>query len=148
MGGSLHSTQQVDREALTRMAQPDRSDVLASAAGGDEIAHQLLMVEDHDDMRGVCSYVTRDIAVAEELARPRGLRVGEHGEVARVVRIGTLPRVSQPGDDGHLTDLARLYERAAPGHDSALGRHALLRGAPQCSSLMLWCSHEDDDPYR
>ena len=62
----LHSMHQVDMEALTRMAQPDRSDVLSSAAAGDEIAFQRLIAEYHDDVRRVCSYVTRDIAVAEE----------------------------------------------------------------------------------
>ena len=39
------------------MAQPDRADVLASAAAGDEIAFQRLIAEHHDDMRRVCSYV-------------------------------------------------------------------------------------------
>jgi len=53
-------------EALTRMAQLDRSDVLAAAAAGDEVAFQRIIAEHHDDMRRVCSYVTRDDAVAEE----------------------------------------------------------------------------------
>jgi len=53
-------------EALTRMAQRDHGDVIASAAAGDEIAFQRIIAEHHDDMRRVCSYVTRDDAVAEE----------------------------------------------------------------------------------
>ncbi len=56
-------------EALTRMAQRDRSDALASAAAGDEFAFRRIVAEYHDDMRRVCSYVTRDEAVAEEAAQ-------------------------------------------------------------------------------
>jgi RNA polymerase sigma factor (sigma-70 family) len=56
-------------EALTRMADRDRDDVLASAAAGDEIAIRRLIAEHHDDMRRVCSYVTRDEAVAEDAAQ-------------------------------------------------------------------------------
>jgi len=51
------------------MAQRDRSDVLASAAAGDEFAFRRIVAEYHDDMRRVCSYVTRDEAVAEEAAQ-------------------------------------------------------------------------------
>jgi RNA polymerase sigma-70 factor (ECF subfamily) len=56
-------------EALTRVAQPDRTDVLASAAAGDEMAFRRIIAAYHDDMRRVCSYVTRDEAVAEEAAQ-------------------------------------------------------------------------------
>ena len=65
----LHSTHLLDMEALTRMAQPDRGDVLASAAAGDEIAFQRIIADHHDDMARVCSYVTRDDAIAEEAAQ-------------------------------------------------------------------------------
>ena len=57
---------QLHMEAMTRMAQLDRSDVLSSAAAGGEVAFQRLISAHHDDMRRVCSYVTRDIALAEE----------------------------------------------------------------------------------
>ena len=48
------------------MAQRDHSDVIASAAAGDEIAFQRIIAEHHDDMRRVCTYVTRDDALADE----------------------------------------------------------------------------------
>jgi len=48
------------------MAQPDRIDVIASAAAGDEVAFRRIIATYHDDMRRVCSYVTRDEAVADE----------------------------------------------------------------------------------
>ena len=48
------------------MAQSDRSDVIASAAAGDEVAFQRIIAEHHDDMRRVCTYVTRDAVLAEE----------------------------------------------------------------------------------
>ena len=48
------------------MAQPEQTDVLASAAAGDDVAFQRLIAAYHDDMRRVCSYVTRDIVMAEE----------------------------------------------------------------------------------
>ena len=48
------------------MADRQRSDELKAAAAGDEYAFQRLIAEHHDDMRRVCSYVTRDIAIAEE----------------------------------------------------------------------------------
>ena len=51
------------------MAQPDRSDLLASAAAGDELAFRRIIAEHHDDMRRVCSYVTRDEAIADEAAQ-------------------------------------------------------------------------------
>lgn len=53
-------------EALTRMAQRDDRELLASAAAGDEFALQRIVAEHHDDMLRVCSYVTRDDALAEE----------------------------------------------------------------------------------
>ena len=53
-------------EAYTRMAQRDRTDVLASAAAGDEIAFRRLITEHHDDMRRVSAYISGDIALAEE----------------------------------------------------------------------------------
>ena len=55
-------------EALTRMAQRANSDVIASAAAGDELAFRRIIVEHHEDMRRVCVYVTRDDVVAEEAA--------------------------------------------------------------------------------
>ena len=55
-------------EALTRMAQRANSDVIASAAAGDELAFRRVISEHHEDMRRVCAYVTRDDAVAEEAA--------------------------------------------------------------------------------
>jgi RNA polymerase sigma-70 factor (ECF subfamily) len=48
------------------MRQRDHSDVIASAAAGDEIAFQRIIAEHHDDMRRVCTYVTRDDALADE----------------------------------------------------------------------------------
>jgi RNA polymerase sigma-70 factor (ECF subfamily) len=55
-------------EALTRMAQQPSSDVIASAAAGDEFAFRRIIAEHHEDMRRVCAYVTRDDGVAEEAA--------------------------------------------------------------------------------
>jgi RNA polymerase sigma-70 factor, ECF subfamily len=55
-------------EALTRMAQRANSDVIASAAAGDELAFRRIIAEHHEDMRRVCAYVTRDDVVAEEAA--------------------------------------------------------------------------------
>lgn len=59
----------LDMEALTRMAQREAIDVLASASAGKEDAFRLLIAEHHDDMGRVCSYVTRDDAIAEEAAQ-------------------------------------------------------------------------------
>jgi RNA polymerase sigma-70 factor (ECF subfamily) len=53
-------------EVSTRVADRQGTDVLTAAAAGDEYAFQRLIAEHHDDMRRVCSYVTRDIAIAEE----------------------------------------------------------------------------------
>ena len=63
------ATHLLDMEALTRMAQPDRTDLIASAAAGDEVAFRQIIAVHHDDMRRVCSYVTRDEAVADEAAQ-------------------------------------------------------------------------------
>ena len=56
-------------EALTRMADQGPSDLLSAAASGDEYAFRRLIAEHHDDMRRVCSYVTRDESVADEAAQ-------------------------------------------------------------------------------
>jgi RNA polymerase sigma factor (sigma-70 family) len=53
-------------EAVTRLAERDQADVIASAAAGDEVAFERIIAANHDDMRRVCSYVTRDEAIAEE----------------------------------------------------------------------------------
>ena len=52
--------------AMTRTAARQGTDVLASAAAGNEFAFRRIIAEYHDDMRRVCSYVTRDEAVADE----------------------------------------------------------------------------------
>ena len=51
------------------MAQPERTGLVASAAAGDEVAFRQIIAAHHDDMRRVCSYVTRDEAVADEAAQ-------------------------------------------------------------------------------
>jgi RNA polymerase sigma factor (sigma-70 family) len=53
-------------EAVTRLAQPDASDLIASAAAGDEFAFRRIIAAHHDDMRRVCVYVAGDRAVADE----------------------------------------------------------------------------------
>ena len=53
-------------EAVTRFAQPDAGDLIASAAAGDEYAFRRIIAAHHEDMRRVCAYVTRDDALAEE----------------------------------------------------------------------------------
>jgi RNA polymerase sigma factor (sigma-70 family) len=53
-------------EAVTRMADRGRDDLLASAAAGDEFAFRRIISEHHDDMRRVAVYITRDRALAEE----------------------------------------------------------------------------------
>ena len=52
-------------EAVTRTAGRRRG-LLASAAAGDEVAFQQIIVEHHDDMRRVARYVTRDRLLADE----------------------------------------------------------------------------------
>jgi RNA polymerase sigma-70 factor (ECF subfamily) len=56
-------------EAVTRMADRRRAGLLASAAAGDEVAFQRIIVEHHDDMRRVAKYITRDGALADEAAQ-------------------------------------------------------------------------------
>jgi RNA polymerase sigma-70 factor (ECF subfamily) len=53
-------------EAMTRLADGRRSSMLASAAAGDEVAFQQIILEHHDDMRRVATYITRDHALADE----------------------------------------------------------------------------------
>ena len=48
------------------MADRRRSDLLASAAAGDEIAFRRIIAENHDDMRRVAAHVTGDRGLAEE----------------------------------------------------------------------------------
>jgi RNA polymerase sigma-70 factor (ECF subfamily) len=53
-------------EVVTRMAVRERADSLAAAAAGDEVAFRRIIAENHDDMRRVAVYITRDMALAEE----------------------------------------------------------------------------------
>ncbi len=51
---------------MTRMAAEQRTDVLAAAAAGDEIAFRRIIAEHHEDMRRVCLAVAGDHAIADE----------------------------------------------------------------------------------
>jgi RNA polymerase sigma-70 factor, ECF subfamily len=53
-------------EALTRMADRERGESLASATSGDEVAFRKIIGAHHDDMRRVAVYITRDQTLAEE----------------------------------------------------------------------------------
>jgi len=52
--------------AMTRTAVRQQTDVLASAAAGDEIAFRRIVAEHHEDMRRVCRAIAGDDAVADE----------------------------------------------------------------------------------
>jgi RNA polymerase sigma-70 factor, ECF subfamily len=53
-------------EVVTRMADPEVSDLIASAAAGDEFAFRRIIAEHHEDMRRVCLAISGDHAIAEE----------------------------------------------------------------------------------
>jgi RNA polymerase sigma-70 factor (ECF subfamily) len=53
-------------EAVTRAADRQRTDMLASAAAGDEFAFRRIIATHHDDMRRVCLAISGDHAIAEE----------------------------------------------------------------------------------
>ena len=141
MGQMLHSTHLLDMEALTRMTQPDRADVLATAAGGDEAAFRRIIFAHHDDMSRVCSYVTRDDAVAEEAVQaawsiawkkigsvrdPASLRpwlisvaVNEAKQLLRKrrrraeIEVGAIEGTNQPGGADPASGVAAMDLRAA-----------------------------------
>ena len=53
-------------EVVTRMADRSGSDVLASAAAGDEIAFRRIIAAHHEDMRRVCLCIAAIHAIADE----------------------------------------------------------------------------------
>ena len=53
-------------EAVTRTADRQRTDMLASAAAGDEFAFRRIIAAHHDDMRRVCLAISGDHAIAED----------------------------------------------------------------------------------
>ncbi len=53
-------------EVLTRLAERSQAKVIASAAAGDDLALRQIIAANHDDMRRVCQYVTRDHAITDE----------------------------------------------------------------------------------
>jgi RNA polymerase sigma-70 factor (ECF subfamily) len=53
-------------DAVTGLAIQQRSEVLASAAAGDEYAFRRIIAAHHEDMRRVCLAICGDAAVAEE----------------------------------------------------------------------------------
>ena len=52
--------------AVPEMAEQDLGAMVASAAAGDEYAFARIVAAYHEDMRRVCSFVTRDDALAED----------------------------------------------------------------------------------
>ena len=72
-------------EAVTRLAQPDAGDLIASAAAGDEFAFRRIIAAHHDDMRRVCQAISGDHALAEEAT-----------QAAWVIAWRKLDRVSGP----------------------------------------------------
>ena len=51
---------------MTRSAEPDLRHLVAAAADGDEMAFARIVAAYHEDMRRVCSFVTRDDGLAED----------------------------------------------------------------------------------
>ena len=56
----------LDMEALATTADKDLARTIASASAGDDVAFARIVAMNHEDMRRVCSYATRDDAIAEE----------------------------------------------------------------------------------
>ena len=75
-------------EAVTRMADRQRADLLAAAAAGDEIAFRRIIAAHHDDMRRVALSIARDRTVAEEATQAAWLiawkRIGDVRDEANV----------------------------------------------------------------
>ena len=128
-------------EAVTRTADRQQG-LLASAAAGDEVAFQRIIVEHHDDMRRVATYITRDRLLADEATqaawliawkklgmvrdeahlRPWLIAVAAY-EAKRVLRNRrrrdlaevTADATSQPGGIDPATGIAAMDLRAALG---------------------------------
>ena len=75
-------------EAVTRLAQHDPGDLIASAATGDEYAFRRIIAAHHDDMRRVCLYVAGDRAIADEATQAAWViawkKIGSVREPARL----------------------------------------------------------------
>jgi RNA polymerase sigma-70 factor (ECF subfamily) len=56
-------------EALTKATVGDASEVIASAAAGDEVAFGRIVAAHHGEMVRVCHVVSRDAAIADEAAQ-------------------------------------------------------------------------------
>lgn len=73
---------------MTRSAQHDAGDLIASAAAGDEVAFRRIIAAHHDDMRRICVYVAGDRAVAEEATQAAWViawkKIGSVREPARL----------------------------------------------------------------
>ena len=61
-----HPAQLLGMGAMTRTADRQGPDVLASAAAGDEYAFRRVIAEHHEDMRRVCRAIAGDDATADE----------------------------------------------------------------------------------
>lgn len=51
---------------MTRLAEQERTDVLASAVGGNERAFRQIITEHHEDMRRVCLAISGDPVIADD----------------------------------------------------------------------------------
>ena len=51
---------------MSRAASPNPEAVIASAAAGDRAAFARIVAEHHEDMRRVCTFMTRDAALADD----------------------------------------------------------------------------------
>jgi RNA polymerase sigma-70 factor (ECF subfamily) len=56
----------MDMGAMSGTVEQDLTGLVASAAGGDEVAFARIVAEHHEDMRRVCAFVARDEAIAED----------------------------------------------------------------------------------
>jgi RNA polymerase sigma-70 factor (ECF subfamily) len=75
-------------EAVTRLAQHDDGDLVASAAAGDEFAFRRIIAAHHDDMRRVCFHVAGDRGIADEATQAAWViawkKIGSVREPARL----------------------------------------------------------------
>ncbi len=116
---------------MTRLAQHDAGDLIASAAAGDEYASRRIIAAHHDDKRRVCMYVAGVRAIADEATQAAWIiawkKIGTVRERARLrpwliaVAVNEAKQLLRKRRRRVGIEIATDASREPGGHDPATG---------------------------
>ena len=87
---------------MTRPADLERTDLLASAVAGNELAFRQIIIEHHEDMRRVCIAIAGDHVIADEAVQAAWIVASKklatvHGPASVVTVVSTRSGIRRDG---------------------------------------------------